>query len=440
MIFSVQMISSSTAVIFLRLNEDFRIELPLKRVNVLFTPLVKPPFRQKLKKYRHFFHSTFRIHYLERLAENRSVSVNFPNLIDLKKQMSYRMSMGQHKKENSRRPCLFMKIISFDLFFQGDKYGMSKSLASYLLFTYLFVGTVYIVFPRTLRPDENFLLVISLLVLIFMICFFNCFIVYKKSRVLFFILYLLPIMGIVTAMSLITFSPQSWPRNTSNTGQLAEGKFSRLPALDRNTLLPPKGSNKEKNTLEKSETEKPLFPSSPFPAPSSKKANIFTPEQAAEIVVSINPEWSGPVTSSQPEVYTEAAQPPAPCQETRRELDDQERPPYAHQWDITCERNGKIRVLSLFARKDRKKWYLNIRGSMVPCTLTRGSVEKSNSNVIVFMDALTNWFHECEDGRPLLFISYQVHSWYADLYFSIKDGKLMYHGSEYVSETGAASM
>lgn len=77
---------------------------------------------------------------------------------------------------------------------------------------------------------------------------------------------------------------------------------------------------------------------------------------------------------------------------------------------------------------------------MVPCTLTRGSVEKSSSNIIVFMDALTNWFHECEDGRPLLFISYQVHSWYADLYFSIKDGKLMYHGSEYVSETGAASM
>lgn len=54
MIFSVQMISSSTAVIFLRLNEDFRIELPLKRVNVLFTPLVKPPLQAEAEKYRHF--------------------------------------------------------------------------------------------------------------------------------------------------------------------------------------------------------------------------------------------------------------------------------------------------------------------------------------------------------------------------------------------------
>ena len=36
MIFSVQIISSSTAVIFLRLNEAFRIEFPSRRVNVLF--------------------------------------------------------------------------------------------------------------------------------------------------------------------------------------------------------------------------------------------------------------------------------------------------------------------------------------------------------------------------------------------------------------------
>ncbi len=83
---------------------------------------------------------------------------------------------------------------------------------------------------------------------------------------------------------------------------------------------------------------------------------------------------------------------------------------------------------------------MDIRDRMVPCILTRGTVEQGSSNTMVFLDALINWFHECEDGRPLLLISYQVRSWYADLYFSIKDGKLLYHGSEYVSETGAASM
>lgn len=99
-----------------------------------------------------------------------------------------------------------------------------------------------------------------------------------------------------------------------------------------------------------------------------------------------------------------------------------------------------MHALSLFAKKDRQQWYMDIQGRMVPCTLTRGTVEQGCSSIIVFSDALKNWFHGCEEGRPLLFISYHADAWYADLYFSIKDGKLLYHGSEYVSETGAASM
>ena len=46
--------------------------------------------------------------------------------------------MNQHRKEGSRGSSLFLKIISFDLFFQGSEYGMSKCIASYLLFAYLF--------------------------------------------------------------------------------------------------------------------------------------------------------------------------------------------------------------------------------------------------------------------------------------------------------------
>lgn len=440
MIFSVQIISSSTAVIFLRLNEAFRIELPTRRVNDLFTPKADEALRKKLEKYRHFFHPGFRIHYPERPAENRSNSTNASNLIDLKKRMGYRRSMGQHKKEGSRRPGLFMKIISFDLFFQGNKYGMSKGIASYLLFTYLFFGSVFMLFPRTLRLDENFLLISSLSVLILMICFFNCFLVYKKSQVLFFMLYILPLMGIVMSMSLTALSHQSWPKNILDAGQPRKRKLFEPSASEQGTLLPPMGSNKEKDALKRGETEKPLSTFSPLPVAYSKGVDTFTPEQAAETVFSINPEWTGQVTSSQPEVYTEAAQPPALCMETRRDLKAHERPPYVHQWNITCKRDGKTRTLSLFCKKDRKKWYMDIRGKMVPCILTRSTVEQGNSNTIVFLDALINWFHECEDGRPLLFISYQNRSWYADLYFSIKDGKLLYHGPEYVSATMAASM
>lgn len=104
MIFSVQIISSSTAVIFLRLNEAFRIELPSRRVNVLFTPKADEALRKKLEKYRHFFHPGFRIHYPERPAENRSNSTNASNLIDLKTQMSYRRTWANSRKKATAIP------------------------------------------------------------------------------------------------------------------------------------------------------------------------------------------------------------------------------------------------------------------------------------------------------------------------------------------------
>lgn len=123
--------------------------------------------------------------------------------------------MGQHRKEDSRGPGLLAKIISFDLFFQGREYGMSKCIASYLLFAYLFFEGVFMLIPRTLRLDENFLLIISLSALTFMVCFFNWFLVYKKSRVLFFTLYILPFMGIAISMSLAALPAGLRPKTPS---------------------------------------------------------------------------------------------------------------------------------------------------------------------------------------------------------------------------------
>lgn len=51
-----------------------------------------------------------------------------------------------------------------------------------------------------------------------------------------------------------------------------------------------------------------------------------------------------------------------------------------------------------------------------------------------------SWFHEYEDGRTLIFITYRVEGWYGELYFSNRESQVYYHGSLYVSEEAAASM
>ncbi|WP_417003296.1 hypothetical protein, partial [Akkermansia sp.] len=91
MIFSVQIISSSTAVIFLRLNEAFRIKLPSRPVNVLFAPWQMRPTGRKRGKYRHFLHPHFRIHFPEKPADHKNGWACASNPIDLKEQMSYRI-------------------------------------------------------------------------------------------------------------------------------------------------------------------------------------------------------------------------------------------------------------------------------------------------------------------------------------------------------------
>lgn len=59
--------------------------------------------------------------------------------------------------------------------------------------------------------------------------FFNWFLVYKKSRVLFFTLYILPLMGIAISMSLTALPAGLRPKFIPNAGQPPERKFSGFP-------------------------------------------------------------------------------------------------------------------------------------------------------------------------------------------------------------------
>ncbi len=103
-----------------------------------------------------------------------------------------RQFQPNHRQRNS----LLWKIISFDLFFEDKQHGMSKSPASYLLFLFLFSASLYL-----LKRHGSLLLLGSLWTLLFMVCFFNCLLLYKKSRFLFFLLYLLPLSGIIFSLS-----------------------------------------------------------------------------------------------------------------------------------------------------------------------------------------------------------------------------------------------
>lgn len=105
----------------------------------------------------------------------------------------FHMPVERKTQPPSRKvTALIGKIISFDLFFENHQCGMSRCAASYLLFTILFCTSLYV-----LKIQASALTLISLWVLMFMACFFNCLHLYKKSRVLFFLLYILPLAGII---------------------------------------------------------------------------------------------------------------------------------------------------------------------------------------------------------------------------------------------------
>lgn len=89
------------------------------------------------------------------------------------------------------------KIIAGDIFFQGNQCKPSKSIGSYILFIGLIVPTMYYILPKKIGCNTDSLLCALLTILIFMISFFNWFLVYRKSKILFIAFYVLPIIGIV---------------------------------------------------------------------------------------------------------------------------------------------------------------------------------------------------------------------------------------------------
>lgn len=82
---------------------------------------------------------------------------------------------------------------------QEKKGKGSNSIVNYIIFMALIVPVIYYLLPRKIGCNYETLLVISLGVLIWMISFFNVFIIYKKSKILFILLYLFPICGVVVS-------------------------------------------------------------------------------------------------------------------------------------------------------------------------------------------------------------------------------------------------
>lgn len=88
------------------------------------------------------------------------------------------------------------KIVTFDILSQNKKEKMGSSIVNYIIFMILIVPVMYYFLPRKIGCNYDTLLTVSLAVLIWMISFFNIFVIYKKSKFLFIIFYLFPICGV----------------------------------------------------------------------------------------------------------------------------------------------------------------------------------------------------------------------------------------------------
>lgn len=98
-------------------------------------------------------------------------------------------------KQNVKK--IVKKIVTFDILSQDKKGKMGDSIVNYIIFMMLIVPVMYYVLPRRIGCNYDTLLTISLGILIWMISFFNIFVIYKKSKILFIIFYLFPICGFV---------------------------------------------------------------------------------------------------------------------------------------------------------------------------------------------------------------------------------------------------
>lgn len=163
--------------------------------------------------------------------------------------------------------------------------------------------------------------------------------------------------------------------------------------------------------------------------------------RASKFIPVIDSQWSDFVTfnKSFPGIYTEFIFPPILCKQSKIILNADEHIPYTSQWCITCIRNKKEFGLNLFFTKNEEP-YIKIKNRVIPCSIWKGKIKNGGATISFGFDDMQKWFKFYENGRDLLFICYQINNWYGILYFSIKNSDIYYHGSEYISESAAASM
>lgn len=107
------------------------------------------------------------------------------------------MGKIEHKRNIKK---VVKKIVTFDILSQDKKGKMGNSIVNYIIFMILIVPVMYYFLPRKIGYNYNTLLTVSLVILIWMISFFNIFVIYKKSKILFIIFYLFPIFGVVISL------------------------------------------------------------------------------------------------------------------------------------------------------------------------------------------------------------------------------------------------
>lgn len=106
----------------------------------------------------------------------------------------YGMEEIEHKR-NAKKAV--KKIVTFDILSQDKKGKMGNSIVNYIIFMILIVPVMYYFLPRKIGCNYDTLLTVSLGILIWMISFFNIFVIYEKSKILFIIFYLFPICGVI---------------------------------------------------------------------------------------------------------------------------------------------------------------------------------------------------------------------------------------------------
>lgn len=216
-------------------------------------------------------------------------------------------------------------------------------------------------------------------------------------------------------------------------------------SLENDGLLPPMKKN-EDEVIKEINNDPVIFDSkpSPLPLPYNKGVKTLTAKQASRHVFSIIPHWTSLVTwecNSLPGVYTEVISPPVLCYQTKVLLKRNAPSWYMHQWRVGYMKDGKEHILDLFTTKNQKDCYIKLGEKIIPCSLEIGTIQHGRSSILSFgLYDMYSWFHEYEDGRTLIFITYYIEGWYGELYFSNWKSKIYYHGSLYVSEEAAASM